>query len=189
MCGAAALDTGLQALDYVAACIRDSIVPRRKVFCQDHDPTLQQSQRIVQGMVTQLHLALVMAIDAKLLVLDEPTLGLDILYRKHSTIPVNDYFDRTAHRGSDTPGGRDANVLTMSCSSTAAVSYSTDHGRSGVALCGSGGAPEKAAGTGAPADDERRCSVAASCCSIASMAATRRAWRCAHAQHRDCSLP
>ena len=47
-------------------------------------------------MVTQLHLALVMAIDAKLLVLDEPTLGLDLLYRKqfYDTL-LNDYFDRT----------------------------------------------------------------------------------------------
>ena len=47
-------------------------------------------------MVAQLHLALVMAIDAKLLVLDEPTLGLDILYRKqfYETL-LNDYFDRT----------------------------------------------------------------------------------------------
>ena len=40
-----------------------------------------------KGMVTQLHLALIMAIDAKLLVLDEPTLGLDILYRARSTTP------------------------------------------------------------------------------------------------------
>jgi ABC-2 type transport system ATP-binding protein len=47
-------------------------------------------------MVTQLHLALVMAIDAKLLVLDEPTLGLDILYRKQFYDSLlNDYFDRT----------------------------------------------------------------------------------------------
>ena len=47
-------------------------------------------------MVAQLHLALVMAIDAKLLVLDEPTLGLDILYRKqfYDTL-LNDYFDKT----------------------------------------------------------------------------------------------
>ena len=47
-----------------------------------------------KGMVTQLHLALVMAIDAKLLVLDEPTLGLDILYRKafYETL-LSDYFD------------------------------------------------------------------------------------------------
>jgi len=47
-------------------------------------------------MVTQLHLALVMAIDAKLLVLDEPTLGLDILYRKQFYDSLlNDYFDRS----------------------------------------------------------------------------------------------
>ena len=45
-------------------------------------------------MVAQLHLALVMAIDARLLVLDEPTLGLDILYRKQFyTSLLNDYFD------------------------------------------------------------------------------------------------
>jgi ABC-2 type transport system ATP-binding protein len=47
-------------------------------------------------MVTQLHLALVMAIDAHLLVLDEPTLGLDILYRKQFYDSLlNDYFDRS----------------------------------------------------------------------------------------------
>jgi ABC-2 type transport system ATP-binding protein len=46
-------------------------------------------------MVAQLHLALVMAIDAKLLVLDEPTLGLDILYRKQFYDSLlNDYFDK-----------------------------------------------------------------------------------------------
>src|SRR5260370_25588658 len=49
-----------------------------------------------KGMVTQLHLALIMAIDAKLLVLDEPTLGLDILYRKQFYDSLlNDYFDRS----------------------------------------------------------------------------------------------
>jgi ABC-2 type transport system ATP-binding protein len=47
-----------------------------------------------KGMIVQLHLALVMAIDAKLLVLDEPTLGLDILYRKEFYQRLlNDYFD------------------------------------------------------------------------------------------------
>src|SRR6266436_6114703 len=47
-------------------------------------------------MVVQLHLALVMAIDAKLLVLDEPTLGLDILYRKQFYDSLlNDYYDRS----------------------------------------------------------------------------------------------
>jgi ABC-2 type transport system ATP-binding protein len=47
-----------------------------------------------KGMIVQLHLALIMAIDAKLLVLDEPTLGLDILYRKQFYQHlVEDYFD------------------------------------------------------------------------------------------------
>jgi ABC-2 type transport system ATP-binding protein len=53
-------------------------------------------RELSKGMVTQLHLALVMAIDAKLLVLDEPTLGLDILYRKQFYDSLlNDYFDRS----------------------------------------------------------------------------------------------
>ncbi len=52
-------------------------------------------RELSKGMVAQLHLALVMAIDAKLLVLDEPTLGLDILYRKQFYDSLlNDYFDR-----------------------------------------------------------------------------------------------
>jgi len=47
-----------------------------------------------KGMVVQLHLALVMSIDAKLLILDEPTLGLDILFRKQFyTSLLNEYFD------------------------------------------------------------------------------------------------
>ena len=51
-------------------------------------------KQLSKGMVAQLHLALVMAIDARLLVLDEPTLGLDILYRKQFyTSLLNDYFD------------------------------------------------------------------------------------------------
>jgi ABC-2 type transport system ATP-binding protein len=58
---------------------------------------LQPGQRVKQmskGMIVQLHLALVMAIDARLLVLDEPTLGLDILYRKQFYQSLlEDYFD------------------------------------------------------------------------------------------------
>ncbi|NDE00892.1 MAG: ABC transporter ATP-binding protein [Gammaproteobacteria bacterium] len=47
-----------------------------------------------KGMITQLHLALIMAIDARLLVLDEPTLGLDLLYRRtFYEALLNDYFD------------------------------------------------------------------------------------------------
>ena len=54
----------------------------------------QKVKQLSKGMVAQLHLALVMAIDVKLLVLDEPTLGLDILYRKQFyTSLLNDYFD------------------------------------------------------------------------------------------------
>src|SRR5262249_47345366 len=60
---------------------------------------IKRSSRVGElskGMVTQLHLALVMAIDAKLLVLDEPTLGLDLIYRKrfYDTL-LNDYFDKS----------------------------------------------------------------------------------------------
>jgi len=59
--------------------------------------TIKRSSRVRElskGMITQLHLALVMAIDARLLVLDEPTLGLDIIYRKqfYETL-LSDYFD------------------------------------------------------------------------------------------------
>src|SRR5213594_709827 len=61
--------------------------------------TIKRTSRVRElskGMVTQLHLALVMAIDARLLVLDEPTLGLDILYRKQFYDSLlNDYFDGT----------------------------------------------------------------------------------------------
>lgn len=54
----------------------------------------QRVRELSKGMIVQLHLALVMAIDARLLVLDEPTLGLDILYRKafYENL-LNDYFD------------------------------------------------------------------------------------------------
>ena len=61
--------------------------------------TIERTKRVRQlskGMVAQLHLAIVMAIDARLLVLDEPTLGLDILYRKQFYDSLlNDYFDRS----------------------------------------------------------------------------------------------
>src|SRR5690242_13609017 len=61
--------------------------------------TIKRTSRVRElskGMIAQLHLALVMAIDARLLVLDEPTLGLDILYRKQFYDSLlNDYFDRT----------------------------------------------------------------------------------------------
>ena len=57
-------------------------------------PTMKVKE-MSKGMVVQLHLALVMAIDAKLLVLDEPTLGLDILYRKQFYQHLlEEYFDQ-----------------------------------------------------------------------------------------------
>jgi ABC-2 type transport system ATP-binding protein len=53
-------------------------------------------RELSKGMIVQLHLAVVMAIDARLLVLDEPTLGLDILFRKQFYDSLlNDYFDRS----------------------------------------------------------------------------------------------
>ena len=61
--------------------------------------SIQRNSKVSQlskGMVVQLHLALVMAIDARLLVLDEPTLGLDIIYRKQFYDSLlNDYFDKS----------------------------------------------------------------------------------------------
>jgi ABC-2 type transport system ATP-binding protein len=85
-----------QALDYVAGV--HPRFDRRKAehFLTRTDIKAKHKVReLSKGMVTQLHLALVMAIDAKLLVLDEPTLGLDILYRKQFYDSLlNDYFDR-----------------------------------------------------------------------------------------------
>lgn len=57
--------------------------------------TRSRVSRLSKGMITQLHLALIMAIDSRLLVLDEPTLGLDIIYRKaFYTSLLNDYYDK-----------------------------------------------------------------------------------------------
>ena len=85
-----------QALDYV-----DGVHPRfdrakAEAFLARTDIRHGSKVReLSKGMVTQLHLALVMAIDARLLVLDEPTLGLDILYRKQFyDALLNDYFDQ-----------------------------------------------------------------------------------------------
>jgi ABC-2 type transport system ATP-binding protein len=84
-----------QAVDFVA-----NVHPRfDRAKCEAFlaRTKLQPDQRVRQmskGMIVQLHLALVMAIDAKLLILDEPTLGLDILYRKQFYQNLlEDYFD------------------------------------------------------------------------------------------------
>jgi ABC-2 type transport system ATP-binding protein len=84
-----------QALEYLAGVHPRFDKNRAQVFLQrtqiQMDSTVRQ---LSKGMLTQLHLALIMAIDSKLLVLDEPTLGLDILYRKqfYSAL-LEDYFD------------------------------------------------------------------------------------------------
>jgi ABC-2 type transport system ATP-binding protein len=85
-----------QALDYVAGVHPRFDRAKAESFLAKttirHDSKVKQ---LSKGMVAQLHLALVMAIDAKLLVLDEPTLGLDILFRKQFYDSLlNDYFDR-----------------------------------------------------------------------------------------------
>jgi ABC-2 type transport system ATP-binding protein len=84
-----------QALDYV-----EGVHPRfsrAKAEALLEKTSIHREKRVRElskGMVTQLHLALVMAIDARLLILDEPTLGLDILFRKQFfDALLNDYFD------------------------------------------------------------------------------------------------
>jgi ABC-2 type transport system ATP-binding protein len=86
-----------QALDYVAGVHPRFDRAKAETFLSRTtiSPT-SKVRELSKGMVAQLHLALVMAIDAKLLVLDEPTLGLDILYRKQFYDSLlNDYFDRS----------------------------------------------------------------------------------------------
>jgi len=84
-----------EALDYVAGVHPRFDRARAESFL--FKTTIKRESRVRElskGMVVQLHLAMVMAIDAKLLILDEPTLGLDILYRKQFYDSLlNDYFD------------------------------------------------------------------------------------------------
>jgi len=86
-----------QLLDYVAGVHPRFDRARAEGFLDK--TTIKRTSKVRElskGMVAQLHLALVMAIDAKLLVLDEPTLGLDILYRKQFYDSLlNDYFDHS----------------------------------------------------------------------------------------------
>ena len=86
-----------QALDYVAGVHPRFDCAKAEGFLKK--TTIKRTSKVKElskGMVAQLHLALVMAIDAKLLVLDEPTLGLDILYRKQFYDSLlNDYFDHS----------------------------------------------------------------------------------------------
>jgi ABC-2 type transport system ATP-binding protein len=86
-----------QALDYVAGVHPRFDRAKADSFLAKTDiRRTSKIRELSKGMVTQLHLALVMAIDARLLVLDEPTIGLDLLYRKQFYDSLlNDYFDRT----------------------------------------------------------------------------------------------
>jgi ABC-2 type transport system ATP-binding protein len=86
-----------QVLDYAGGVHPRFDRARAEAFLTKTD--IRRTSRVRElskGMVTQLHLALVMAIDARLLVLDEPTLGLDLLYRKqfYDTL-LTDYFDHS----------------------------------------------------------------------------------------------
>ena len=85
-----------QALDYVAGVHPRFDRAKAEGFLEKTEIRRESRVReLSKGMAAQLHLALVMAIDARLLVLDEPTLGLDLLYRKQFYDSLlNDYFDR-----------------------------------------------------------------------------------------------
>jgi len=83
------------AIDYVEGVHPRFQRARAEEFLSHTD--IRQRSRIGElskGMITQLHLALILAIDARLLVLDEPTIGLDLIYRRqfYDTL-LNDYFD------------------------------------------------------------------------------------------------
>jgi len=85
-----------QALDFVAGVHPRFDRKKAEEFLAKTD--IRNDRRVRQlskGMVTQLHLALILAIDARLLVLDEPTLGLDLLFRRsfYDNL-LNDYFDK-----------------------------------------------------------------------------------------------
>jgi ABC-2 type transport system ATP-binding protein len=84
-----------QLLDYVSGTHPRFNRQRAEDFLASTEVTRERKVRgLSKGMTVQLHLALVMAIDARLLILDEPTLGLDILFRKRFFEQLlNDYFD------------------------------------------------------------------------------------------------
>jgi ABC-2 type transport system ATP-binding protein len=86
-----------QAVDYLAGVHPRFDRAKAEAFlARTTIPRAARVRELSKGMVAQLHLALVMAVDARLLVLDEPTLGLDILFRKQFYDSLlTDYFDRS----------------------------------------------------------------------------------------------
>jgi ABC-2 type transport system ATP-binding protein len=85
-----------QAVDFVAGVHPRFDRARAEDFLSRTDiKTTSRVRELSKGMVTQLHLALILAIDARLLVLDEPTLGLDLLFRRsfYDNL-LNDYFNK-----------------------------------------------------------------------------------------------
>ncbi len=185
-----------QALDYVAGVHPRFDRAKAEGFLAKTDIRRTSKVReLSKGMVTQLHLALVMAIDARLLVLDEPTLGLDILYRKQFYDSLlNDYFDRsrtivvTTHQVEEIQ-----HVLTdLMFINRGRIVLRLQHGRVRVALSGSDGASRAGRrGAGAQADSRapgvRPQHPAVRSASIASN--SPRSARCARPASPTCSLP
>ena len=84
-----------QMLEYVEG-VHPEFDPEkaRSILSKTNIKNMSKIRTLSRGMIVQLHLAIIMAIDAELLVLDEPTLGLDLVYRKefYSRL-IEDYFD------------------------------------------------------------------------------------------------
>lgn len=150
-----------QLLDYVEA-IHPNFSRKRaeELLAQTKIRSTSKVKELSKGMVTQLHLSIIMSIDAKLLVLDEPTLGLDILFRKEFYANLlNDYFDEertilvTTHQVeeienllTDIMFINDGKILLDSPMETIGDTY--------VEIAASGAAAQKARGLGPIAESE-----------------------------------
>jgi ABC-2 type transport system ATP-binding protein len=150
-----------QLLDYVEA-IHPNFSRQRAEELLQQTKILANSKvkQLSKGMVTQLHLSIIMSIDAKLLVLDEPTLGLDILFRKEFYANLlNDYFDEertivvTTHQVEEVENLltdiifiNDGKILLDSSMEALADTY--------VEVAASGDAAEKARGLGPIAENQ-----------------------------------
>ena len=150
-----------QILDYVEAIHPNFTRSRAEELLQQTKVRPgAKVKELSKGMVTQLHLSIIMAIDAKLLVLDEPTIGLDILFRKEFYANLlNDYFDQertiliTTHQVeeienllTDVMFINDGKILLDSSMETLSDTY--------VELSASGEGAQKARGLGPIAENE-----------------------------------